>query len=256
MITPKLGFFSPSGFNFRGLKSYLFYGNKGNGKSLVYASIVDSLLSEYRYIERKYPKLPKRVLYSNQNLKLHDSFASDHIRFWSSPRQLASVRNSDILWDEVGKDLPASSWQETPKDIKQIFSHLRKRGNRLFANTQVYDDIDISFRRQIDRTFKTIKFVGSPDISATMPPVAHPWGLIILMEMDKNSLENESDADKQKKSFKFSLPRFCFIERGYIDLYDTTAELPPYRPLELEHLIYKCVVPGCKHENHVEHRKF
>ena len=175
-----LGFLDPMYFDFRGLKSYLFFGNKGQGKSLLMSYIVQGLFNEYYYIERKYPSLPKRRLAINMNLSqsVDDRELGNHLVYWSNPRELVDLRDTDIIWDEIGKDLPAVDWKETPKDIKQVFSHLRKRGNRLFANTQVYNDIDIAFRRQIDRTFKLSKVVGSPDISATMPPVDSVWGLL------------------------------------------------------------------------------
>lgn len=257
-FTYGLGYFSPTGFNFRGLKSYLFYGDKGNGKSLVAAFLVDMLLREYHAIHHKYPNLPLRTL--RVNTPLNSTIETNHLgrnlSYWTNPRELLDVRNSDIIWDEVGKDFPASSWVDTPREIKQIFSHLRKRGNRLFSNTQVYNDIDISFRRQVDRTFHLNKIVGSNDISATLPPVNFTWGLIMLREMDKNSLENETDKDKQKPSHKWSIPRFVFIERKLVSLYDTTKELPPYRPTELEHIVYTCHEPDCTYHTKIEHRKF
>jgi len=250
-------FLAPEALGFRGLKSYLFYGDKGNGKSLLMAYLTNYLVYSYVRQEKKYPQLPKRKLYSSMKFSpaVEKHTLGRYIEYWSNPRQLFDVRNADILWDEVGKDIPAAGWQDTPKELRQVFSHLRKRGNRLFANTQVYDDIDISFRRQIDRTFYMNKVCGSKDISASLPPPWVNWGLISIWEMDKRTLEKkgsmEANVDTSKK-WKWQVPRFCFIEDYLIKFYDTTMEIPPYKPTTLVHTQFHCEICG---KNHVEHDK-
>jgi len=253
MKTPYLGPVSPETFNFRGLQQYLFYGDKGNGKSLLMTYLADYLFFEYARTWKKYgTKVKPRALFSSMkfNKIVEDKHLGKDLYYWSSPKQLYDLRNVDIIWDEIGKDLPASSWADTPKDLRQVFSHLRKRGNRLFANTQIYNDIDISFRRQVDHTYRMYKFCGSPDISASLPPVKYIWGLILLFEMDKNSLENESDETKQKLRYKWALPRALFIEKQLIDMYDTTMEIPAFRPTDLQHIEYKCPQCGKVHIKH------
>jgi len=255
-VSSYFGMFSVEGFNFRELHQYLFYGKKGNGKSMVMAYIASYLARDYRLIQKKFPHLPRRTLYANTpfSKSLEDKFQGQ-LKYWENPRQLYSVRNADILWDEIGKDLPADDWKNVPKKLRAVFSHLRKRGNRLFANTQVYDDIAISFRRQVDRTFWLKKVMGSPDISATLPPVKTPWGLVMVLEQDISKLNANTTDSMTKTTTSLVLPRLCLIERALIESYDTTAEIPPYRPTELEHLTFKCLEPGCN-KVHVEHRPY
>jgi hypothetical protein len=253
----KFFMFSPEHFGFRGLKSYLFYGDKGNGKSMFTSYLLDWLLDTYEFQEKKFPNLPHRQVYSNQKFtqEVEDLELHKHLEYWSSPKQLYNLRNTDIIWDEIGKDLPAVSWKDCPKPLRQVFSHLRKRGNRLFSNTQVYNDIDVSFRRQVDRTFRMVKALGSPDISASLPPVRVPWGFIVMYEMDKNSLETQDNLDKQKQRGKIlQLPKFLLIRRKWVSMYDTSAEIPAYRPTELEHNVFTCFKEGCN-KVHIEHVK-
>jgi hypothetical protein len=246
MIYPKLGI-------------YLFYGKKGSGKSLFQARLAFNLINEYYKIEKKYPSLPHRKFYSNQ--KFSSSFEkkelAKHIIYWTNPKELYDIRNADISWDEIGKDLPAGSWADTPKDLKQVFSHLRKRGNRLFANTQVFEDIDISFRRQIDKAYQLNKVFGSRDISATLPPVKHVYGLIIKREFDPQHLEYERDETKREEINPGFFGSFMFIKRKWVDLYDTQSELPAYHADSLWGYEMKCI-GGRNHEPcgkvHVAHR--
>lgn len=249
----KIDLFTPENLNFRALQAYLFYGNKGNGKSLFTAYLFNYLLETYYWQEKKYPYLQKRQVWSNQAFgkEVEEKELGNHLMYWSHPKQLDELRNSDIIWDEIGKDIPAMGWKDMPKYLRQVFSHLRKRGNRIFANTQVYNDIDVSFRRQCDRTFKMVKVIGSPDISASLPPVKHPWGIIVMYEMDKNSLETQDNLDLQKqRAVLIQIPKFLVIRKKWINMYDTKMEIPAWRADKLAHIEKICEKCGKVHIDH------
>lgn len=234
------------------LKIYLFYGAKGSGKSLFMARLAQRLFNEYYRTERRYPQLPKRKLYSNQKYskKIEEQELGKHLQYWTHPEQLYWIRDSDILWDEVGKDLPAGSWQDTSKELKQVFSHLRKRGNRLFANTQQYKDIDISFRRQTDIAWQIQKLFGSRDISVTLPPPKIIYGIIYLRQFDPLQIEYIRDPEKREKLEIKGIPHILIMQKKYIEMYDTTAELPPYQPNKLKELILTCREgENCSHKD-------
>jgi len=91
----------------RDLKVTLFWGRKGSGKSLIQGVLLAELFAEYYRTEAKHPSLPHRMLHSNQpfSKSVEEAELGKHLRYWSSPRQLYDVRNGDILWDEIQKDL-------------------------------------------------------------------------------------------------------------------------------------------------------
>jgi len=233
------------------LAIYLDYGRKGSGKSLAQARTALQLFREYRKIEKKYPSLPARLLITNVKLseKIEEREGGTHLYYWDNFRQLRycprsgcwrgdkkhAIHDADIQHDEVGKDFPAGSWTNTPKWVKQIFSHLRKRGNRYFANTQVYEDIDIAFRRQIDYANKIVKVFGSGDVTATRPPIRFVYGLILKTDFDPELLEWERDPEKRKLKSTPGMPEVIFIKKKWINAYDTATEIPPYQPDTLEH---------------------
>lgn len=227
----------------KGLEITVIYGKKGNCKSLYQTMIVDYLIRQYYRTEKRYPELPKRKVYINQKLSkaFEEKELGKHLEYWTHPEQLYKVRDSDIIWDEIGKDLPAGSYAETPKEMKQIFSHLRKRGNRLIANTQVYEDIDISFRRQVDKAYQLKKWIGSRDISATLPKPDFIWGVFFVRQFDPMFLEHEWDPNEREKQPDLNLiPQFHFIRRKYIEMYNTTEELPPYQATSLKEQVMVC----------------
>jgi len=232
---------------------YLAWGKPGMGKSLDLASLTLELFDDYAYMERKYPELPRRVCWTNMKMAkaVEDLHLGFDLKYWDNPRQIRDLRNVDILWDEIGKDLPADGWKDTPKWLRQVFSHYRKRGNRIFANTQDYMAVDINFRRMVKRAYKLNKVFGNRDISATMPPVKRIWGLITKREFDPMEMEYEKD---KRTVESLGWPEFLFIRRRYVDAYDTTAEIPAYMPDSFEHVEIKCIAPFCDFVR-VEHKK-
>jgi len=227
----------------RELKITLFFGKKGSGKSLLNAWLALELLRQYKIMSQRYPVLAKRKYYANGKLSSEiEKRFGEQLVYWNNPRELYRVRDADISWDEIGKDFPASSWNETPKEVKQIFSHLRKRGNRLFANTQVFEDIDVSFRRQVDFAYYVRKVFGSVDVTATLPPPKFIYGFIAIKQFDPLMLEREK---KRRIPMQF-FPYVLRISRKLISIYDTGEELPPFMPDRVEHKILPCGVIGCR----------
>jgi len=258
------------------LAIYLIYGKKGSGKSLCQAREALKLFKQYKKAEKRYPELPKRIYYSNMKMseEIEKQEYGKHLYYWNNAEQLKNcprtdcwkgnephpVHDTDIGHDEIGKDLPAGKYAETPAWFKQMFSHLRKRGNRYLANTQVYEDIDIAFRRQIDYAFKIEKIMGSGDLTATEPAPYFIWGIITIREFDPVLLEWERDPDKREIKGK-GLPDFLFIQKKFVEAYNTADEIPPYKPNTLEHMEYWCENPNCPiHGKNtgkpkIEHRK-
>lgn len=247
------------------LAIYLSYGKKGSGKSLLTAKEAIKLLKSAVKTHKLYPKLPKRIVITNSPIaEKYEIKYKGYLYYWEDFNQLENcprencwkgpkkhpVHDADIQHDEIGKDLPAGGFAETPKWVKQVFSHLRKRGNRYFANTQCYEDIDISFRRQVDFAYRIRKAFGSRDKTATLPPVKFPWGIIVKQEFDPELLEWERDPEKRAIKAGFSWPELTWIGRKNIEAYDTAKELPPYISNKLEHIEKICDECGKRHVTH------
>lgn len=270
---------------------YCSVGDKGNGKSLDQAKMILDSFKEYDKNARKYPDLPRRMALINQPLsaEMEQQHLNRDFIYWQNVHRLRhcfrpncfildptspfyimdpksvyfdrnfnperpehAVHDSDIFWDEIGRDFPAGSWNDTPKWVKAIFSHCRKRGNRVFANTQVFDDTDIAFRRQCDFILPLRKVVGSRDISATRPPVRWVWGLCIKNMwrredflavapqeyIDKDDEERREEVRRSRVNF---FPSILWIRRRYVNIYNTRAELPPYMADKLDEQVLVCV---------------
>lgn len=242
------------------------YGRPGEGKSLDQARTAHRLFREYRKTERKYPDLPRRQLWSNQKfseaieaVELWDEVKNPdgHLHYWSNPRQLKDLRDVDILWDEIGAHLPADSFKDTPQWMRAMFAQHRKRGNRIWANTQDYKAVDINFRRMVGRAFKLRKIIGSRDISVSLPPVKHVWGIVMKREFDPAAIEVERNIDKLEVEGS-GWPQIFWIGKKLTSSYDTGQDIPPYMPDKMEEIVLECIEgDNCKdpkHRHKVIHR--
>jgi len=228
----------------RQLKATLFVGSKGSGKSLLMAYLGNELFKSYEKQVIRYPDLKIRAIYSQSKFsqELENKYLGKHLFYWEKPHELYTVKNADIFWDEIQDDLPTASWKDVHPDTKKIFSHLRKRGNRLFANAQNFEDIDISFKRQVDRVFAIYKLMGSKDISASLPAPRRIWGLIFITEYSPLEMRKE---EPQRMTKRFGIRRLLRITKKRISFYDTNLEIVKNRGGEFEHREWFCYDPRC-----------
>lgn len=245
----------------------LTFARPGHGKSLDTARTVQKLFNTYKYVEKKYPSLPRRVLLCNLKLspKVEELYLNNHLLYWENPRQLRyclrehcwiketqhGTHDVDIVIDELANYAPSDGWKDLPRWLRKLFAQHRHRGIRIYANTQDYMAIDINFRRMVAKAYEVQKIIGSRDISATLPPVKYIWGIVIKREFDPGQIEMMGiNAPLERKG----LPKIFFISKKLIEMYDTTQDLPEYMPDALEHLKFQCIDPDCK-RIHIEHRK-
>jgi hypothetical protein len=161
-------------------------------------------------------------------------------KYFLDPMDITTVIDSDIVFDEIATPLPSDGWKDVHPEIRRMFSQYRKRGLEIFAYTQDYKMVDINYRRMVTKVYESFKIVGSPDISATLPEVRNPWGVIALYELDIRALHMDDTAER------VGFPGFTFIRKKFVSIYDTRedikrAPLPP-----LKHMERFCPIPNCK----------
>lgn len=256
-------------------------GPKGSGKSMYEATNALRLIKEYYKIEKKYPQLRKRIYFSKQ--KFSDAVerkelwnykdpttsiptkTSQHLYYWNSAEELQfcprsrcwkskvlhHLHDADVGWDEIGNDLQPDNWKNNPTWLRQIFSHARKRGNRIFANAQRYEMVDIHFRRQVDRALVLRKLFGTRDIDATRPAPKNVFVVQLIHEFDPEQIENEEDP-RNLVEMGFPTPRF--YTNKDVAIFDTQYELPPYTVTKMREVIMECI-EGDKCTDPKRHRK-
>lgn len=249
----------------------LTWAKPGQGKTLDAARLALDLFDEYRKTEKKYPSLPRRILYSNIRFARDiEQRHGDHLYSWESPQELRwcyrehcwqgeekhTLHDVDLVIDEIANYFPADGWKDMPRWLRKMFAQHRHRGIRIFANTQDYKAVDISFRRMVGTAYKLRKWFGSRDISATLPPPKHLFGVIIKRRFDPEQIEYEGSVSpnlEQEDEGLFGWPQWFFITKRLVSVYDTTQDLREWSPDQMEHREVKCVRADCDY-THVIHR--
>lgn len=179
-----------------------------------------------------------------------------------------------LIFDDIATILPADNWNNTPIWLRKTFSQGRHFGVRILANLQDPFSCDINFRRYTDMAFRFKKLIGSPDPDETKPPVKRIWGVYLRRRIPAEWLwkfgdmsEYEIQAEKEKarvdkinaRKQKIIIGRNIFLDiwkgslhtitRSICNVYDTTQDVPAYRPVGYQHIELFCIDPAHDHVN-------
>jgi len=217
----------------------VFTGLPGAGKSLKLArTAIDVLERNKRFYEKSGIK---RLLYTN--LKLSETvldYYQGFVEDWTDPAQLTSLRNVDVLWDEIATHLDATQWANMSMELKRWLQQHRKFGIELYGTTQDFAQIDKSFRRLTSDLIFLSKLLGTRDKSSTRPEVKNIWVLSLVKTLDPQKY------DEEKSKFSGSgIPSFLFATRKDVDIFDTTAEVKVGKYPPLRHISRSCEANGC-----------
>jgi len=228
------------------MRNVLHFARTGQGKGICAGARLYELGERSKWIEKKLNKI--RYIYVNYKLNPQSDWFKKYgkyYKYWTEPIELLEVRDADVIIDEIGSIFPADGWKDTPKSIRKFFTHFRKRGIEIFGFTQDYGMVDINYRRIVNVVYQSFKAFGSSDISATLPEVKHPWGLIVLYELDIESLHRDGDLERVG-----GLPSWELIRKKYVEMYDTREEIVVSLDVDLPHVVKVCRTCGYREEAH------
>lgn len=218
-----------------------FTGLPGSGKTLKLADTAIQVLYRNKKLLKK--GFPMRYLYSNIHFHpdVHKEFP-DQIRYWADISELTPLRNVDVIWDEIATHLDATQWQFMPLELKRWLQQHRKYGLEIYGTTQDFAMIDKSMRRLTSDLLYMTKIFGTRDISPTMPAVKWPFGMILVQTFDPVRY------DEQISKFQaVGIPRFFWITKSRVKVFDTTEEIKMGKYPPLRHIERDCELPNCRH---------
>jgi len=217
----------------------IFVGNTGQGKTYMCALTVLSLLSRnVHWFEKKKTTVRRRIA---TNIALNQQIFEkykDYILYWNDLEQLTSLRECDIVFDDMGAYLDAQRWADLPMSVKRWLRLHEHYGCDIYGNAQDFLTIDTSVRRLTYDVTHVSKIVGSKRPSATKPKIKKVWGVLFCREVS----EEVFDKEKIKYSYK-GWPRIEFIKRSVCNVFDTTQDLTMGDYPPLHHIARTC--PQC-----------
>jgi len=168
----------------------VFTGLPGSGKSARTAKAILFLLER----NTKWFKKTNILRPVRSNLKLSEKYEKKYkeiLHYWKDPEELVGFQDCDVVIDEIATYFDATQWKELPLDVKRWLQQHRKLGIEIYANTQTFSTIDISFRRLTDELYLLKKLLGSRDPSPTKPKVKTIWGISLIRKLDARNYKEE-----------------------------------------------------------------
>jgi hypothetical protein len=261
----------------------IYFGVRGSGKTLHQAKVIKHTLEYLEYLYTKKPHLNNAIIYSVQRFSkpMEDKYLGIFLYYWNDakelrycPRKKGTCWKGDqphrlhgcyLIFDDMATILPADNWNSTPVWLRKTFSQARHFGVRILANCQDPFSIDINFRRYVDIAFRFRKIIGSRDPDETKPPIKRIWGIYqrrkikaellwkfgdmgeddIQMLKEKHKQMNEVNKTRLYKDiWRASLHT---ISKKICEIYDTTQDVPEYKPTGYEHRELFCIDPKHNH---------
>jgi len=234
----------------------IFTGLPGSGKSYKLGQVVVGLL--YRNAKayakawaawdkkgQEGPEPTRRMLYTNLKLSTEvEQEFEGFIQYWTELRQLTPLRDVDVVIDEVATYFDARLWETLSLEMRRWLAQHRKFGIEIYGTSQDFAQVDKAFRRLTSDLLYLTKLMGSRDISATKAPPRFIWGVALVRELDPTVY----DELKSKFSAR-GIPRFMFITKQGVSIFDTRAEVKLSGALPLRHIERICEYVGVPGHN-------
>lgn len=225
----------------------------GSGKTSQSAEIVLQLLKRNKKWHEK-SGLPRRKVYSNLVLsKPIQERYSEYLVYYTDLTTLSrTVKHADVICQEISQYIDSQEFEKCPRYFKAWLRKHRHYGVDIYADTQDFLTVDVSFRRLVNNVYYCQKIIGSrDDISDTKPAIWFIWGLVMTREIDPTSFDKE----KEKYNFKAMSFSFRLITKASCEIYDTSqdVEAPDFPPLK--HIIRYCEDVNCPlyKKGHLKH---
>lgn len=259
----------------------IYYGVRGSGKTLHQAKMVVWILNYLDWLYYKNPELNQSIIFSVQRFskKIEDKYLGWRLFYWTDAKDLRYCPRKEcwkgkskhrlhgcyLIFDDIATILPADNWNNTPIWLRKTFAQGRHFGVRILANLQDPFSCDINFRRYTDMAFRFRKVMGSPDPDETKKPVKRIWGFYHMRkiraellwkwgDMSNEEIVMQKEKNKQMAQvtgknlfsdvWKGSVHR---ITREICEIYDTTQDVPEYKPTGYEHTELYCTDPKHNH---------
>jgi len=217
----------------------IYTGIPGSGKSLKSAQKAIEILERNKRWAKKTGVI-REVCSNIKFSKEIEEYFEGHIKYWEDPSDLTKKRDVDVIWDEIATHLDSTQWANVPLELKRWLQQHRKFGIEIFGNTQDFAMVDISMRRMTENLYYMKKLIGSRDKSATTPDVKNIWGIIMVRELNPQAYKEDSKENKG-----IGLPRFIWISKKLINIFDTTQEIAMGKYPKLKHVERECEDPLC-----------
>lgn len=175
---------------------------------------------------------PRPVVSNIAYSKSLEKTAADHgikIRYWKDIEELEKLSECDLFIDEVGAYFDSRTYADLPLTTRLWLAQAQKLGVRIYGGAQDWGQIDVSFRRLVNRLYELKKVIGTRRPSQTIPAGKYPWAILFAYKVAP-----AASSDSTELRTLSILPEIHFAGKRSFQRFDTNARIQDseYPPLK------------------------
>lgn len=139
------------------------------------------------------------------------------------------MQECDLFIDEVGAYFDSRTYSDLPLATRLWLAQAQKLGVRIYGGAQDWGQIDVSFRRLVNRLYELKKVIGTRRPSKTIPAGEYPWAIVLAYKVAP-----AASSDSTELRTLSILPEIHFAGKRSFARFDTNARIQDseYPPLK------------------------
>jgi len=219
----------------------MYIGKEGSGKTLLMGGETERLIFRNARL-LKQTGIPRPIVsniaYSDDLRWLaHDKGVP--LYQWQHIAELEKMTECDLFIDEVGAYFDSRTFEFLPLSTRLWLAQAQKLGVHIFGGAQDWAQIDVSFRRLVNRIYEVKKLIGTRRPSRTMPAGRIKFAVSLMWRLSPNA---NSDLAEVKPVSLFPTPIFMTLKD--MERFNTNSRVLESKPPPLRKLVQVCEEDG------------
>jgi len=226
----------------------MIVGKEGSGKTLIMGRETEKVVYRNARLAKKTGIVRPIVSNINYSDAFH-AFAMDKgvpIRKWRHISELETMTECDLFIDEVGAYFDSRTFEYLPLSTRLWLAQAQKLGVHIWGGAQDWGQIDVSFRRLVNRIYEVKKVIGTRRPSKTLPAGKYRWAISLQWRLVPNS---DSDlADTKPMSI---IPVPILTLPADMERFDTNSRVLETDPPPLKKIVQVCPEDGYRRTRYI-----
>lgn len=219
----------------------VYIGKEGSGKTLFMGR--DSYEVVFKNVSLYKKTGVMRPIISN--IRYSDSFLifarskGVPVKEWQHISELEHFSECDLFIDEVGAYFDSRTYADLPLSTRLWLAQAQKLGVHIYAGAQDWAQIDVSFRRLVNRLYDVRKLLGSKRPSLSIPGSKTPWAIILAWKV----MPAASSDSAELRTISIFPDLHLFLKKS-MHRFDTNARIKESSPPPLKKVVRVCPEDG------------
>jgi len=226
----------------------MIIGKEGSGKTLIMGRLTEDIIYRNARLAKKTGLI--RPIVSNINYSdQFRSFAVDMgvpIRKWQHIAELEKLTECDLFIDEVGAYFDSRTFEYLPLSTRLWLAQAQKLGVHIVGGAQDWGQIDVSFRRLVNRIYEVKKLFGTRRPSKTLPAGKIRFAVSLRWRLSPNA--NSDLADVKPVGL---LPVPILMLPRDMERFDTNSRVLETDPPPLKKIVQVCPEDGYRRTRYI-----